>query len=98
MERVDINIHNDSITIGKENKSIPISDLKKINKYLGKEYGPKTAEVVVNFLQVWNEEERDPVHTGSTNVSKRTSNTLVSRNERKKYDVRVHWRSSREAN
>ena len=98
MERLDITINDKTITIGNEKKSILISNLKRVNKYIGREYGPKTAEVVVNFLQVWNEEELDPIHTGSTDVSKRTPRTLVSRNKRGKTRGKNHRRSSREAN
>ena len=97
MERLDITIHDKTITIGTENKSILISNLKKVNKYISREYGPKTAEVVVNFLQVWNEEELDPIYTESTDVSERTSNALVFGNKREKNRSRKRRRRSREA-
>ena len=78
MQRVEIEITKDFVNFKRKGKICNRWNLKEVNKYAANNIGPQTAEVLVRFLQVWNEEEPDLVHTLSTDVPERTPDTLVS--------------------
>jgi len=77
MQRFNIEIDNDFVHFTSEGQAFFRSDLKKINKYVSKTIGPKTADVLIRFLQVWDEEELDSILADSENVPKRTPDKLV---------------------
>jgi len=78
MEKLIIELCDNFIHFKKSGKVFNRSDFKKINKYISKETGPNTANVLIRFLQVWNEEEEcSSVLPRSADVSERSSNKVV---------------------
>lgn len=83
MERINIEISKKFIDIKSQGKIFPRDDLKKINKHVSKTIGPETANILVKFLQVWNEEkELSSVLPRGNDVPKRPPNTVVDPVER----------------
>tara|TARA_R110002020_G_scaffold79823_4_gene199635 strand:+ start:898 stop:1194 length:297 start_codon:yes stop_codon:yes gene_type:complete len=77
MQRVAIEITEDFVHFKSNGKAFGVRDLKAINKYVSKKIGCKTADVLVRFLQAWDEEELDPIYTKCSDVSERGSRELV---------------------
>ena len=77
MQKVTIEIDDNFVHFVSEGQAFFRTDLKKINKHVSKTIGPKTADVLIRFLQVWDEEEFDSILTSGEDVPKRTSDKLV---------------------
>ena len=95
MQRVLIEITEDFVHFKQSGKICNRWNLKEINKYAANTIGPQSAEVLVRFLQVWNEEEPDLVHTFSADVSERTPDPLVSGSARPQIRTRKRRRRRR---
>tara|TARA_A100001037_G_scaffold150766_1_gene136164 strand:- start:4693 stop:4989 length:297 start_codon:yes stop_codon:yes gene_type:complete len=95
MQKVLIEITDDFVHFKQSGKICNRWNLKEVNKYTANTIGPKSAEVLVRFLQVWNEEEPDLVHTFSADVSERTPDPLVSGSSGAKVRTRKRRRRRR---
>ena len=98
MRKVTIDIQPSFLMIKPEGKSIRRDSLKELNKYLFEIAGPKTADVVVRFMQVWNEKERVAVSSERDDVSEWTRNQLVSGNQQPEVATRKRRRRRRSVN
>lgn len=98
MQRVAIEISDNFVHFTSEGCAFFRNDLKKINKHVAKTIGPKTADVLIRFLQVWDEEELDSVLASSEDVPERTPNKLVRRDPEPNTRSRKRRRRSRKAN
>lgn len=98
MRKISIDIQPSFLMIKPEGKSIRRDSLKELNKYLFEIAGPKTADVVVRFMQVWNEEERVAVSSERDDVSEWTRNQLVSGNQQPEIPARKRRRRRRSVN
>ena len=97
MQKVLIEITDDFVHFKQSGKTCNRWNLKEVNKYTANTIGPQSAEVLVRFLQVWNEEEPDFVHTFSANVPERTPDPLVSGSSGAKVRTRKRRRRRRKA-
>ena len=96
MEKLRIEVCDNFVHFKPSGKVFNRSDLKKINKYTSKEIGPNTADILVRFLQVWNEEEEcGSVLPGGTDVSERSPYTVVYSIKRTGYLRRKRGRRRR---
>ena len=95
MQKIMIEITEDFVNFKEAGKVCNRWNLKEVSKYTAKVIGPKTADGLVRFLQVWNEEEPDLVHTFSTDVPERPPDPLVSGDTRPKVRTRKRRRRSR---
>ena len=77
-----IEIDNNFVHFISEGQAFFRTDLKKINKHVSKTIGPNTADVLIRFLQVWDEEEFDSILTNGEDVPKRTPDELVCTDSR----------------
>ena len=80
MEQINIEITNEFVCFKSTGKTFLREDLRKINKYVSNSIGSETANTLIKFLQVWNEEEEcNPVLPRGKNVSERASDAMVDR-------------------
>tara|TARA_R110000851_G_scaffold108073_2_gene228894 strand:- start:9535 stop:9834 length:300 start_codon:yes stop_codon:yes gene_type:complete len=80
MEQINIEITNKFVCFKSTGKTFLRRDLRKINKYVSNSIGSETANTLIKFLQVWNEEEEcTPVLPRGEDVSERASDTMVDR-------------------
>lgn len=95
MQRVTIEIDDNFVHFTSEGQAFFKSDLKRINKHVSKTIGPKTADVLIRFLQVWDEEELDSILIDSKDVPKRASDKLVCADSEPNTRSRKRRRGSR---
>lgn len=82
MEQINIEITNKFVCFKSTGKTFLREDLRKINKYVSNSIGSETANTLIKFLQVWNEEEEcNPVLPRGENVPERASDAMVDRVE-----------------